>query len=1056
MIPQSSLLVLGQAAFFASMLTFMVPTNMPLSIFVLANLMIVVGSCLGWAWGCAAMAAALRARDQVLVQQQIQKINSQPGVSSDSNPEQSIIISVFEGGFLDTRSTVVTGVFFILACYLSAFFQASRPKLKIAMVFFVIVLDIMCTYGPLFPTQRYTLATIFMIPIGCSLAISLAGHFLIFPESLSYGWQLQLSELLSTAGNIVDAHHSSLSRMAHVDKDNTEADRQKIIEDLHLGLVQIADTMEAQKPFLELEVTYGRFSPSDLSKIFASIRTTGVRIFGLNAFFRLLETQYCREGTDVAAESSDKSPASLKKDQSVTVNDTHTLLHLGRHLNETEKEHDVDFGRMTTILYEATDPLLEQANESLRIMSEWVEAAANRKRSYNHDEWVVKLNRSYDCLKETSETFINDERLRLIKPYEHMFVTEEHGIQGLTGEARNAFRDGARPLFICFVFAANLTHFAQELVKFQNEFVGLAHKRKKNRVWFPTNLRKLAHIINSRSTLLEGNTSLGEQSPLESDRYGLGIDTNGEASATSSTHNPNKAEEDLSSSEGLGKGSQKSDSKYREVDNAERQKRDERTVRMDPDALPPSNIIHHVGMFLSASYRQFYSPEGVFALKFAIVSFALWIPAVLPSSAGFVYHNRGVWALIMAQTGLAITGGEFVFVTLSRVIGTALGLVLGMLYWYISCGMASRGNPYGLGAVTAVGFIPLVYLRLFAPASLLMFTIMLSVTTVLCIGYSWIDANLPVTVNSGIGYHLAWKRALLVMIGIGAAFIISIFPRPTSTRRLVRQGFYKNTRILAQLYSSIIEGWIVSDLSETTGDQSQPGTSTEKHDEQPRVAASESENKRMQQTLSGVRSHFLNSQTILVMLKQDIGLAMFDLSFRGKWPKDKYTELHDVHARMLQALAQMTSALIGLDISWRRKLVNTSAILDPLLISDVSVTLSLLATSLRTGDPLPHAYTSISESAFIHRSFSRTIEERLTQRQEANAIYSDMITLDMLRDPQFMKHTAGVMAVLQFVRQLDRFRSIVSQLVGETDLPGYDHLKTQYDKRLIDSMHWTA
>lgn len=40
------------------------------------------------------------------------------------------------------------------------------------------------------------------------------------------------------------------------------------------------------------------------------------------------------------------------------------------------------------------------------------------------------------------------------------------------------------------------------------------------------------------------------------------------------------------------------------------------------------------------------------------------------------------------------------------------------------------------------------------------------------VGYSWQDTHLVVTVNSGVGVGLAWKRALLVIIGFTAGFIV--------------------------------------------------------------------------------------------------------------------------------------------------------------------------------------------------------------------------------------------------------------------------------------------
>lgn len=45
---------------------------MPLTLFILAGLTLGVGMLLGWAWGAAAMAAALKARSQTLLNTQLQ------------------------------------------------------------------------------------------------------------------------------------------------------------------------------------------------------------------------------------------------------------------------------------------------------------------------------------------------------------------------------------------------------------------------------------------------------------------------------------------------------------------------------------------------------------------------------------------------------------------------------------------------------------------------------------------------------------------------------------------------------------------------------------------------------------------------------------------------------------------------------------------------------------------------------------------------------------------------------------------------------------------------
>jgi hypothetical protein len=91
----------------------------------------------------------------------------------------------------------------------------------------------------------------------------------------------------------------------------------------------------------------------------------------------------------------------------------------------------------------------------------------------------------------------------------------------------------------------------------------------------------------------------------------------------------------------------------------------------------------------------------MYALRVLIVTIALALPAVLTSSAGFYYREKGLWALIMAQTGLVAYTADFVYGFALRTIGTVVGGILGMVCWYIEAGNGP-GNPYGMAAIMAL------------------------------------------------------------------------------------------------------------------------------------------------------------------------------------------------------------------------------------------------------------------------------------------------------------------------------------------------------------------
>lgn len=110
---------------------------------------------MGWGIGCAAMRAALASRDQVLLQTTLQKVQS--SAAGLANPEGLFQLQIFEGVFLDARSSVVFGCFLAIGTFIFALVRAYAPKLTFLSIFGTIAVDIFCvSLNILNQPQKYT------------------------------------------------------------------------------------------------------------------------------------------------------------------------------------------------------------------------------------------------------------------------------------------------------------------------------------------------------------------------------------------------------------------------------------------------------------------------------------------------------------------------------------------------------------------------------------------------------------------------------------------------------------------------------------------------------------------------------------------------------------------------------------------------------------------------------------------------------------------------------------------------------------------------------------
>jgi len=404
----------------------------------------------------------------------------------------------------------------------------------------------------------------------------------------------------------------------------------------------------------------------------------------------------------------------------------------------------------------------------------------------------------------------------------------------------------------------------------------------------------------------------------------------------------------------------------------------------------------------------------VFTIKYVFISIALWIPSVCKSTATFYYDQKGIWALIMGQTILNVYAADQIFNLFTRISGTFVGLVFGLLAWYMGNGNGT-GNRYGVAASYGLVLIPVIFVRVFAPIEYLASVILGCATFSLIIGYSWDDGHTVQVYTPGIGWSVAWKRWVLVMIGCLASFIVMMLP-PKSGRKAVRLRNASSVVALSKIYGFLTSIWISSSSHRKVAAANAPAEWT---------------------------SDFL---TRLVAQAQEINtirdltrLARWEGNIRGAWPSEEYFRLAEVQTEMVSGLAQLGGALSHLEDNWRHTFLHSTKVLNPHFIADVMSIFSLVSQSLRTGEPL-------------HQVLPGTLVERLFYHHHRDNSWSSVsdkrhhVDVDHVQSLDYMYYANGLVAVYQLLHSLDELHRIAKRLCGEVPLQGFAAWREDYER----------
>ncbi|PYI05946.1 hypothetical protein BO78DRAFT_419262 [Aspergillus sclerotiicarbonarius CBS 121057] len=385
-------------------------------------------------------------------------------------------------------------------------------------------------------------------------------------------------------------------------------------------------------------------------------------------------------------------------------------------------------------------------------------------------------------------------------------------------------------------------------------------------------------------------------------------------------------------------------------------------------------------------YHWFTCDQGLYALRMVVVTIALGIPGVIPHSASFYFREKGLWALIMGQTGLLVYMADFAFSVIARIIGTVVGGVLGLLAWYIGSA-DGPGNPYGLSAITAVVLAILVWVRLYLPPSMMQGGIIGAATFLLVIAYSYDDTHIPQYGNPGVGYTVFWRRLVLVLVGIAASSILQLLPRPPSASRHVCKTLSRTVRTLSTHYALLLSVW----------------------------GQGSNEGKALAEPLS------LQLAESLVTLEGPIKMLKFEFS-SSRFDSESLGKVNTLCRSLNRQLTRLLLLSSSLPREFQEQLARQTGLLDHRLVGQVMAVMGICEQALKTGDALPEILPT--------PLFKQAVDQWSRGRR------GELISGEMMRDEGYRKFCVAASAFFGFLLTVDEMVLVVKGVLGEAHLVG--------------------
>ncbi|KAJ3455793.1 hypothetical protein MRS44_017275 [Fusarium solani] len=921
----------GLAAFLGAILLFIAPPAGILFVYLLAALSLLLGMCLAWAWGLLTMKAAYAARPASTTQAQLAALKQQAVAMANQTgqtPAWEANALIHEGFMLDASVTVV---FYVMGCvfiYALSRLRCANPKLILLHIFGMIVTDIFILVGPTLPGFLGSLASVLVKPCAVGAAIGAACCLLFFPLSTSYVVLDQLEKLIRMTDTPL-----RFTRERFDDQNVPLA----ALKGTRVAMIALYKDVQPSIAFLPLDFSRGRWNADDLHGL--QERAREVMYGGLYLLdFHIARSIVAQKQEELLKSPPDGVVGAASEKEQYQIGRRHRL-EMATFLNLLQNPENGEMSiRTRKTMRETTADVLRLSSQSIKLVAEYIHAVntcrwIRKPPPARFDELARNLQDTLADLRAAKELCVTNTINGVLDSHVELFDENE-----LLKMKEGVYRPFLPSMIVSMVIEERILGMVRAVQKLLEHTLHLAQTRTTQRIWVPSRLQyAISWIVNGRVSIGVSGASNEEDPDITMDPATF------EAQA-------------------------------REL---------HRRLKVSRGYHGSSARRNKFSRGLIATVKWFTNSSGMFALRMVIATIAVSIPASLSQTAGFFYREKGIWAVISAQTCLLVYMADFSFSLVSRGLGTVIGGVMAMVAWYIGSGNGP-GNPYGMGAITAFMIMPIIWWRLWLPPAFLQATIMSGATFALVVGFSWDQYNIDQYGLPGKGYGAFWKRLVSVLIGFAAASIVQMIPHPPSATNHVCKTLANSVRTLSDHYALLISHWGRPEPNSALGTVSRP--------------------------LS------LEIAEILLSLNPAIALLKLEISF-GPFDSKTLKQTQEQCEYMNQALGGLLNQAAFLPVELQQRLVRAMGILDDRSISDVMAVLGIIEQALRTGSPLPERLPA----PLVRRAVDfYNIQDPVS-----------MLTASLMKDESYRRYCVAVMLYLKFLATIDNLLLVLKGALGE-------------------------